>query len=219
MPRRLLDRGLVGLCRHFAGQQHDAVVAGHVDMATVADRFANARRGPGLQTLVLDQRARGAAVGDHHAAGRRAADQQRRAATEGRRAWPQSRDRSGGRPRRQGGELGEVSWVFLFSEQLKVDRVAQAMQHQQMDFLDAGGALVRHADVHVGLGSGSRIWPPPWPVSAITVMSLARAASTAASTLAELPLVLMASSTSPGAPSAWTCLAKTAASRSRCRSR
>ena len=37
-----------------------------------------------------------------------------------------------------------------------------------------------------------------------------RGASTAASTLAELPLVVSASSTSPGAPSACTCLAKIA---------
>jgi hypothetical protein len=60
-----------------------------------------------------------------------------------------------------------------------------------MDFLDARRALVRHADVHVGLAKP---------------LALARAASTAASTLAELPLVLMASSTSPGEPSACTCL-------------
>ena len=54
----------------------------------------------------------------------------------------------------------------------------------------------------------SRILPPLWPVSAITTISLARAASIAAITLLELPLVLMASSTSPGAPSACTCLEK-----------
>ena len=46
--------------------------------------------------------------------------------------------------------------------------------------------------------SFSRMRPPVLPVSAITVMSLARAASTAASTFAELPLVVKASSTSPG---------------------
>ena len=76
------------------------------------------------------------------------------------------------------------------------------MQHEDMHLLDAGGALVRNADVHVGFGERSRILPPVWPVSATTVMSLACAASTAASTLAELPLVEIASSTSPGAPSA-----------------
>ena len=58
--------------------------------------------------------------------------------------------------------------------------------------------------------SRSRILPPALPVSAITVISLARAASIAASTLAELPLVDIASSMSPGAPSASTCLAKIA---------
>ena len=69
-------------------------------------------------------------------------------------------------------------------------RVAQAVQHQDVDFLDARGALVRHADVDVGLGSalahraaaaaGERDHGH---------LAFARAASTAASTLAELPLV------------------------------
>ena len=51
--------------------------------------------------------------------------------------------------------------------------------------------------------------PPPRPVSATTVISRSWAASAAASTLAELPLVDSASSTSPAWPSARTCLANT----------
>ena len=50
--------------------------------------------------------------------------------------------------------------------------------------------------------------PPPSPVIATTPMPALRAASQAARTLAELPLVEMPISTSPGRPSVSTCLAK-----------
>ena len=43
-----------------------------------------------------------------------------------------------------------VAWdSWLGSKQLMVDAVAQAVQDEQVDFLDAHGPLVRHADVHV----------------------------------------------------------------------
>ena len=83
---------------------------------------------------------------DHRAHGR-AADHQRRA---GGQRGGQGAAASEGEQRgdwRHSGSCGG----FLFSEQLGVDAVADAVQREDVDFLDAGGALVRHADVHVGL--------------------------------------------------------------------
>ena len=51
--------------------------------------------------------------------------------------------------------------------------------------------------------------PPPLPVRATTFMPRSCATCAAASTLAELPLVVIASSTSPSRPSAPTCLENT----------
>ncbi|CFV98559.1 Uncharacterised protein [Bordetella pertussis] len=54
----------------------------------------------------------------------------------------------------------------------------------------------------------SPMTPPPLPVSAMTCISRSRAVSMARTTLGELPLVEIATSTSPGWPSAWTCRSK-----------
>ena len=75
--------------------------------------------------------------------------------------------------------------------EVAVDRIAQAVQRQEVHFLDARGALVRHADVHRSRQRSRELAARCRPVSTITVISCA-CASTAASTLAELPLVLMA---------------------------
>ena len=72
------------------------------------------------------------------------------------------------------------------------------MNRQQVDFLDARRA--RRAGRTGGRRSGARsspMRPPPLPVSATTRISRSCAASTAATTLAELPDVEIASSTSP----------------------
>ena len=90
------------------------------------------------------------------------------------------------------------------AEQLRIDAIAQAMQHQQVDFVDAGGTLVRHADLDIGFAqrapdrpAGAAAALAALPSKATTVMSRACAASTAASTAADWPLALRASSTSP----------------------
>src|SRR6202000_1973778 len=77
---RLLRRRLVGVGAHLARDQHDAVVARDVDVALVADGFANARAGLQLDRLVLDLRAAGAAVVEGHAGADRAGAHERDAA-------------------------------------------------------------------------------------------------------------------------------------------
>ena len=142
------------------------------------------------------------------AADGRAADHQRRAAREQRagagRRRPATRQSAADAAVRIRGHVFSCS-----PSSCSVDPVAHAVQHQQVDFLDARGALVRHADVDVGFAQHARAsCRRRVPVSATTVISRSCAASIAASTLAELPLVDSASSTSPAWPSARTCLEK-----------
>ena len=95
------------------------------------------------------------------------------------------------------------------------------MQREQVDFVDSRRAFVRHADLDIGFAqcaphraAGLLLAPPPaaLPSRATTVMSRACAASTAASTAADWPLALSASSTSPAWPRARTWRAKRSAS-------
>jgi hypothetical protein len=78
--------GLFGFARHFAGEQHGAVVAGHADLAQ-RGQAAHARSGAQLDAFVLDLDAGGAAVGHHQAAADDGAAQQQRRTT---RATPAS---------------------------------------------------------------------------------------------------------------------------------
>ena len=83
-----------------------------------------------------------------------------------------------------------------------IHRIAEAVQGEAVDFLDAGGSIVgTQMCTSVSVSSAPSL-PSDRPVSATTVMSLACAAPTAASTLPELPLVLIAMSKSPGLPNA-----------------
>jgi hypothetical protein len=79
-----LDDGrLVGVRRHFAGDQHDAVVARHVHVAALADRCLDLVARLQLDRLVLDLRAGAATVGEHHRSADRGAAHDRDAPLEG----------------------------------------------------------------------------------------------------------------------------------------
>jgi hypothetical protein len=58
----LFDRHAVGVARDLAGDQHHAVVAGDVDVPADQAELAHAAERLELDGLVLDLRARGAAV-------------------------------------------------------------------------------------------------------------------------------------------------------------
>ena len=83
--------------------------------------------------------------------------------------------------------------------------VAHDVQQRPMDLLHAGGV---RGHVHVNLGA-CPTRPPSRPVSAIVRSPRARAACSAASTLADMPLVEIPNATSPGWPSASICRTNT----------
>ncbi len=95
------------------------------------------------------------------------------------------------------------------AQQRLVDPVAEAMQRQQVHFLDARGTVARRAQVDIELVQQRGDLAAPLPVSATTLVSRWRAAWMAAITFAELPEVESASRMSPGWPSASTCLENT----------
>jgi hypothetical protein len=97
----------------------------------------------------------------------------------------------------------------LGSEQLEIDAVAQAVQHQQVHLLDAHGAVVRHADVHVAGSEHAGGLAAATPGERTVTTPSSRAARTAATTLPELPEVEIASSTSPLRPRARSCFSNT----------
>ena len=126
----------------------------------------------------------------------------------------------GQRERDASGWMSSSCGTFLFSEQLGIHAVAQAVQREQVDFVDSRRAFVRHADLDIGFAQraphgaagAAGAAAAALPSRATTVMSRACAASTAASTAADWPLALSASSTSPAWPSARTWRAKRSAS-------
>jgi len=90
-----------------------------------------------------------------------------------------------------------------------VDKAAQWVPNQQMDFLDACGARTRHHHAHItefaqAAAVATRKPDREQPPSAF-------AASTAATTLGLVPEVLIAINASPAMPNASTCRANTRA--------
>ena len=69
---------------HFAGQQHLAVVAGHIDMTGLTQILAETLRRAQLNALVFQLDARSAAVHRHHTGHHRAAHHQRGASRQAR---------------------------------------------------------------------------------------------------------------------------------------
>src|SRR6185369_810530 len=181
------------------------VVAGHVDAHTpVGKRLVEAAAALHLDQLVVDLRAAGAPVGgDDRAADDGSADHHRHAAGE-QRADERERERAGQVPAYAAGHVSSSSPSSCRSTASH----RQCSTSRWISWMRAVRSCGTQMWTSVSV-SWSRILPPPLPVSAITVISLARAAAIAASTFAELPLVDIASRTSPGAPSASTCLAKT----------
>ena len=120
----------------------------------------------------------------------------------------------------------------VVSEQRVVDRIAKTVNHQQMALLDAGGSIMRYAELHVrrrehradpaaalrpqavlvNIARGPLLDEPAL-IEALRAgrlrISRSRAASIAETTLAEFPDVDIARRTSPAVPSARTCFANT----------
>ena len=94
----------------------------------------------------------------------------------------------------------------VVSQQRGVDDVAQAMDHQQVDLLDACGPRMRHTQMDVGAAAEvHRCGLRPCRSAQRRASRAGARPRSPRSRCAELPEVEMASSTSPLAPSARTC--------------
>ena len=202
-------RCLSGLARHLAGQQHLAVVAGDVDVAARRRRSRAARltrlaaRSP--RPRAARRRCGGRSPPAHCRRPRRRASAARSRAA--------CRQQSRGEQRQPTGGAARVSVTCHagFPVLRAVGRRRRRRCSAARGCGLPGCARCARAARRCGRrfrAAARAILPPPRPVSAITVISRSCAASTAASTLAELPLVDSASSTSPAWPSARTCLEK-----------
>ena len=188
------------LVRHFAGQQHDAVVARDVEVDAVAVLVVGLVGDLELDAFVVDLRAGRPAVGG---------DQRRAAAapatttgTQPESAATATASASETRPARRGSSPRP--------------RAAWRRWRRTGNGSSASGppgcvrcADAAHTDGRRRAPEVHSMRPPPLPVSATTRISRVCAASMAAITLPELPDVEIASSTSPLVPSARTCFANT----------
>ena len=77
--------------------------------------------------------------------------------------------------------------MSIFAQQHGIDAVAQAVNNQQVHFLNTRRTLRRHANLDVRIGQHFAHWPPPLPVSAITIISRSCASAIARYTWAALP--------------------------------
>src|SRR5688500_10221545 len=192
----VLDLLLHLLRRRFAREQHAAVVAGRVHVRA-REALAQPREHAPLDVLVLDVDARRAPVGHHHRAPGHGGDRERGAALL----------QEGGRE--QHGK-GEADAFHFLSPKITLSTTShrQWITRRWISWtrMVRGCATLRWWSVGRSIFA---IAPPSRPVSAITTMFFSCAALIASITFLELPEVEMPSRTSPGCPSAWTCLEKT----------
>src|SRR5690606_809665 len=195
-PLRRVSGQLDQLCtRYLACQQHHAVVADDSEAGLgfqVGVRLGDIDRGAGFDQLVVNAAAQGAGaiVALHRRVPRRGQD----AAAAGQSECEQDDSDTGH-------SSLPNSWRSIRSHR-------QWMASRWTPWMRA----VERAGTRISTSSGSSsevIAPPSRPVRATTCISLSWAACIACRTLAELPLVEIASSTSPGCPSARICLENT----------
>ena len=197
--------------RHFAGEQHLAVVARHVDVDAGAQQPSDRRRPSptfcsiawSLWTTLADRRSIATSVPAPTVAPTTTT------------AHPRSAQQRG---EREPARLRSATPADATSASAPHPRLRAACCRWRRtgNESSAGGTswmrAVRSCGTHrctSPAASIAPIWPPPLPVSATTRISRSCAATIAATTLAEFPDVDNASSASPLAPSARTCFAKT----------
>src|SRR6266850_3798781 len=194
----LFHFGAHRLIRNLARDQRGAVERGNVDVDIVGEAGADTAAGAQLDRVVIQLRARGAAVLDRRVSGAgTGADQCQLTALQQRRA------RHDGKRQPCAGlhPFAPNSWKSMLSHR-------QCSTSKWTSWIRAVLRCGTHTCTSSALMSEA-ILPPPFPVNAMTRTPSSCAAPIASRTLAELPLVEMASSTSPARPIARSCLEKT----------
>src|SRR5690606_1779613 len=199
-PRDFGGLRLGGLGRGVAGEQQQAVIRHGIDAGGIAELLADLVFGLERDVLVFELRARRTAIGDdYRRSRRRAAHHQRRAC----------RQRQGGGAEHCGQQQRSGNCLGVGHHSVSPRSRASIPSHMACSIRAwiSWMRMVRSLGTHKWTScavKSSLITPPPLPVSAMTDISRSWAACTARTTFAELPLVDMATSRSPGWPRAPT---------------